>query len=243
MTARWNLESGKQIGEDWRDGESEVRSIALSPDGKTVASGSDDGAVRLWDIDTRKVITTWTGHTKPAMSVCWSRDGWRVLSGSKDGTARQWDVERGETTLEPIVTGHIGVIAVVYSPDATLIATGGQDGSWTHGEPLPTQMESSVQIRDTKTFALARQRQKQKMKSLPTKNFTAGSSQPLKPNVTNPSSQPQSSFPITPADGDVTAATASTPSRPDAMIRQAGLWTRFWLFLGCLSPEYTDDHQ
>ncbi|KAJ8595416.1 WD40 repeat-like protein, partial [Rhizopogon salebrosus TDB-379] len=59
----WNMESGLQIGEDWRDGDSPVRAIALSPDGKQVASGSDDGAVRLWGIDTRKVIATWTGHT------------------------------------------------------------------------------------------------------------------------------------------------------------------------------------
>jgi WD40 repeat protein len=42
----WNLKSRKQIGEDWRDGKSAVRSIALSPDGKKVASSSDDG-VRL----------------------------------------------------------------------------------------------------------------------------------------------------------------------------------------------------
>jgi hypothetical protein len=44
----------------------------------------------------------------------------------------------------------------------------------------------------------------------------------------------------TPTAGD--AVVATMPSRPDAMIRQAGLWTRFWLFLGCLSPEYMDGH-
>jgi len=57
----WNLESGKQIGEDWQDGKSRVGAIALSPDGKKVVSGSDDG-VRLWNIDAGKVITKWTGH-------------------------------------------------------------------------------------------------------------------------------------------------------------------------------------
>jgi len=39
-----------------------VYTIALSPDGKTVASGSGDGAVRLWNIETGKVIVKWTGH-------------------------------------------------------------------------------------------------------------------------------------------------------------------------------------
>jgi WD40 repeat protein len=87
----WNLKRAKQIGKDWRDGESRVSNIALSPDRKKVVSGSDDGAVRLWDIDTCKVIVKWTGHTKTVWSVCWSEDGWRILSESLD--ARQWDVE------------------------------------------------------------------------------------------------------------------------------------------------------
>ncbi|KAG2741053.1 WD40 repeat-like protein [Suillus brevipes Sb2] len=114
----WNVKSGKQIGEDWRDGDSMVWSIALSPDGKKVISGSKDGAVRLWDIDTRKVVKKWTGHVGTVWSVCWSRDGRRV--------------ESGETLIENILasieTGHINVFAVVYSPDTTLIATGGFDG-------------------------------------------------------------------------------------------------------------------
>jgi WD40 repeat protein len=106
----------------------------LAPDGKKVVSGSSDGAVRLWDIDTCKVVKKWTGHTEAVVSVCWSRDGRRVLSGSIDGTARQWEVESGETIPEPIEiilasieTGHDEIYAVVYSPDTTLIATGGWD--------------------------------------------------------------------------------------------------------------------
>ncbi|KAG2741189.1 WD40 repeat-like protein [Suillus brevipes Sb2] len=99
--------------EDRRDGDGAVWSIALSPDGKKVVSGSNDGAVRLWDIDTCKVVKKWTGHTERVTFVCWSRDGRRVLSGSWDVTARQLGVERGETMPEPvenilasIKTGH-----------------------------------------------------------------------------------------------------------------------------------------
>ncbi|KIK33395.1 hypothetical protein CY34DRAFT_713105 [Suillus luteus UH-Slu-Lm8-n1] len=87
---------------------------------------------------------------------------------------------------------------------------------------------------------------------LPWQNSAASSSRPPKPNATQqsatatqtqPSLQPQSgasSSSTTPAVGDNAAATSSTPSRPDVMLRQAGLWTRFWLFIGCLSPEYQD---
>jgi hypothetical protein len=95
--------------------------------------------------------------------------------------------------------------------------------------------------------ALAKQKQKQKAKLLYSKNSTSGGSQPPKPNVIQTSLQPQaadSSLSTTPAAGDATAApTSTTPSRSHATIKDAGLWTRFWLFLGCLSPEYTDDHQ
>ncbi|KAG2742650.1 WD40 repeat-like protein [Suillus brevipes Sb2] len=149
----WNVKSGKQIGDDWRDGDSAVWSIALSPDGKKVVSGSNDGAVRLWDIDTCKVVKKWTGHTDRVLSVCWSRDGRRVSSGSLDGTARQWEVESGETMPEPIEnilasieTGHNYVFTVVYSPDTTLIATGGDDGR--------DDYECSIKIWDAKTGKL-----------------------------------------------------------------------------------------
>jgi WD40 repeat protein len=121
----WNLKSGKQIGEDWRDGDSGVNTIALSPDGTKVVSGSNDGGVRLWDIDTGKLITTWTGHATTVYSVCWSRDGHRVVSGSSDGTIREWNVKNGDTILGPIETGHKQVYAVVYSPDMTMFATAG----------------------------------------------------------------------------------------------------------------------
>ncbi|KIK37469.1 hypothetical protein CY34DRAFT_43057, partial [Suillus luteus UH-Slu-Lm8-n1] len=152
----WNVKSGKQIEKDWRNGDSPVWSIALSPDGKKVVSGSGNGAVRLWDIDTCKVVKKWKGHTRAVMSFCWSRDGRRVLSGSWDGTARQWEVESGETMPEPIEnilasieTGHEYVFAVVYSPDTTLIATGGRDGPISE-EPI----ECSVKIWDAKSGKL-----------------------------------------------------------------------------------------
>src|ERR1700709_1287090 len=66
----WDLQSGNQIGNDWRDG-GKVRTIALSPDGKKVASGGDGDAVRLWDVDTGKAIAKLAGHGNRISSVCW----------------------------------------------------------------------------------------------------------------------------------------------------------------------------
>jgi len=57
--------------------------------------------------------------------LCWSADGDRVVTGSDDGTIRVWDVESGDTVLGPIKTGDKYVLAMVYSPETTKIATGG----------------------------------------------------------------------------------------------------------------------
>ncbi|KAG2053341.1 WD40 repeat-like protein [Suillus hirtellus] len=119
----WDLKSGKQIGDDWRDGDSPVYALALSPDGKKVASGSEDGGVRLWNMDTGKVIMKWMGYTKAVNSVCWSGDSQRVLSGFRDGTARQWDVESGDACLALIKANEYYIWVGVYSPDMTMFAT------------------------------------------------------------------------------------------------------------------------
>jgi len=120
----WNLETGEQIGNDWRDGESRVYAAALSPNGKKIVSGGGDGIVKLWDIDASKIIAKWTGHVDGITSVCWNRDGGRILSGSYDGTAVVWDAESGNTILA-IKTGHSFVYSAIYSPDETMIASGG----------------------------------------------------------------------------------------------------------------------
>jgi WD40 repeat protein len=118
-----------------------VETIALSPNGKTVADGNYDGTVRLWDVEKGKVVANWTGHTRIVYSLCWRADGQCVVSGSSDGTVRVWDVKSGKTVLDPIMTGHQEVYVVKYSPDTTKIATGGRE-------------EDGVKIWDAKTGKL-----------------------------------------------------------------------------------------
>jgi len=121
------LETGEQIGNDWRDGESGVHAAALSPNGKKIVSGGADYIVKLWDIDASKIIAKWMGHGGGITSVCWNRDGGRILSGSYDGKAMVWDAESGNTILA-IKTGHGAVYSAIYSPDETMIASGGESG-------------------------------------------------------------------------------------------------------------------
>lgn len=95
-----------------------VNTVAFSPDRKTLASGSSDGAVKLWDVSRRELIATLTGHAYPVMGVAFSRDG-TLASGSWHEGVKLWDL----TTLDETVTLE-GTAEVVFSPDGSLLASG-----------------------------------------------------------------------------------------------------------------------
>jgi WD40 repeat protein len=66
--------------------------VSWSPDGKTLASASWDGRVRLWTAATGKEQATLKGHTNGVSSVSWSPDGKTLASASWDQTVKLWDV-------------------------------------------------------------------------------------------------------------------------------------------------------
>ncbi len=105
-----------------------VFSVAFSPDGVLLASGSFDDTVKLWDVETRTNIATLEGHTRSVSSVAFSPDGVTLASGSSDGTAKLWDVatRTNIATLE----GHTRTVSsVAFSPDGSLLASGSSDGT------------------------------------------------------------------------------------------------------------------
>ena len=69
----------------------EVWSVCFSPDGKRLASASDDKTVKVWDTQTGQESLTLKGHTAAVTSVCFSTDGKRLASASKDGTVKIWN--------------------------------------------------------------------------------------------------------------------------------------------------------
>ncbi|KAE9385618.1 hypothetical protein BT96DRAFT_791075, partial [Gymnopus androsaceus JB14] len=83
-----------------------VISVAFSPDGKRIVSGSDDKSVRIWNAETgRQEGDPLEGHTDWVTSVAFSPDGKRIVSGSDDNSVRIWNAETGRQEGDPL-EGH-----------------------------------------------------------------------------------------------------------------------------------------
>ncbi|MEZ4866972.1 MAG: caspase family protein [Caldilineaceae bacterium] len=95
----WRLTTGQRIGGVNLSAHTQsIGSIAIAPDGVTVASGAWDGSIRLWDLQVNAEIGSLVGHRAPVISLAFSQDSRSLLSGSRDSTVRLWDI-RGPAQL------------------------------------------------------------------------------------------------------------------------------------------------
>jgi WD40 repeat protein len=105
-----------------------VHGLALSPDGKLLATAGFDGLVKLWDADSGKEVRALAGHTGPVYAVAFSPDGQTLASCSEDKTVRLWSVADGMSAKE--LKGHGGVVdGLAFAPDGRHIASCSADKS------------------------------------------------------------------------------------------------------------------
>ena len=103
-----------------------VLSVAFSPDGQTLAFGSTDNTIKLWDVATGKSIATLTGHSNSVSSVAFSPDGKTLASGSWDDTIKLWDVATGKS-IATLTGDSETVVSVAFSPDGKTLVSGSGD--------------------------------------------------------------------------------------------------------------------
>lgn len=105
-----------------------VVAIAISPNQQILASGTGDGQIQLWNLNTRTKIRTLPAHSKVVRAIAFSKDGSRLASGGSEGV-KIWDIQKG--TLIKNIPLPSSVESLAFSPDGQTLTTGMGNGAIT----------------------------------------------------------------------------------------------------------------
>ncbi len=125
----WNTRTWTRVGNLFEGHASWVTSVAFSPNGQTIVSGSHDGTIRLWDVESATCVGVSPKISSPISSVSFTGDGNRIVSGSPDGVVRIWNA-RLQTKSKRNFYGHSTLVsAVAICQDATRVCSAEYDGT------------------------------------------------------------------------------------------------------------------
>ncbi|KAF5393606.1 hypothetical protein D9757_000021 [Collybiopsis confluens] len=126
----WNPQTREEKGKPLEGHTQWVNSVAFSPNGMKIVSGSDDNTVRIWNAQTgEEEGKPLEGHTSWVTSVAFSPDGMKIVSGSYDNTVRIWNAQTGEEEGKPLRGHTLWVQSVAFSPDGMKIVSGSLDNT------------------------------------------------------------------------------------------------------------------
>lgn len=125
----WDIMTGEPVAgfTSWASGQP-APAAALSPDGRRIARGGNDGVARIYDATSGALLVSFHGHLRAVTSVAFSPDGVLLATGSLDGSARLWNAATGDPLA--VLQGHTsGVTSIAFSPDGRLLFTASYDGT------------------------------------------------------------------------------------------------------------------
>lgn len=126
----WDVESNGKLLFELDGHEDKINSLAISPDGKRVVSGSSDKTIKVWDMEAGgEALLTLVGHQSSVTAVVFSVDGQKIISGDAHGVIQIWDANKKENSIRALWGHETGISDLAVSPDGQRVISASWDKS------------------------------------------------------------------------------------------------------------------